>query len=151
MEHFTFSDMLSESIDHIALKARNKNISINSTVESSIDKIRGTKEYIQEAITNLLANSVKYTPSNGKIDIDATDKGNAVLLQIKDTGIGIPKGELPNIFEEFYRASNAKKVERNGTGLGLSIAKQIIERHNGKIWAESEQGKGSIFNIILPK
>jgi signal transduction histidine kinase len=73
------------------------------------------------------------------------------LIQIKDTGIGIPKDELPNIFEEFYRASNAKKVERDGTGLGVPIAKQIIERHNGKIWVESELGKGSSFFIILPK
>lgn len=151
MEYFSFQDTLSDVIAHIASKARDKNISINSRVEPSIDKIRGAKDYIQETISNLLANSVKYTPGNGKIDINVADKGNSILIQIKDTGIGIPKDELPKIFDEFYRASNAKKVERDGTGLGLSIAKQVVERHNGRIWVESEEGKGSTFNIILPK
>ena len=100
---------------------------------------------------NLLANSVKYTHNNGKIDIKAFDKGNRILIEIADNGIGIPKDELPKIFEEFYRAANAKKTERDGTGLGLSIAKQIVERHNGRIWVESEEGKGSKFSIELPK
>lgn len=79
------------------------------------------------------------------------DKGNSILIQIEDTGIGIPKDELSKVFDEFYRASNAKEVERDGTGLGLSIAKQIVERHQGKIWVESEEGKGSSFSIELPK
>ncbi|MDP2941540.1 MAG: sensor histidine kinase, partial [Candidatus Omnitrophota bacterium] len=126
-------------------------ILVNSVVDAGIDRIRATREYIEEAISNLLANSIKYTPSNGKIDIMVSDNGNSILIQIKDTGIGIPKSELSRIFEEFYRASNAKQVERDGTGLGLSIAKQIVQRHNGKIWAESEEGKGSTFSIILPK
>jgi len=151
MDFFSFKEILSESISQIISKARDKNISVNSNIESTVDRIRAAKEYIQETIVNLLVNSVKYTPHNGKIDINVTDKGNSILIQIKDTGIGIPKDELPKIFEEFYRASNAKEVERDGTGLGLSIAKQIVERHNGKIWAESEEGKGSTFNIILPK
>ena len=151
MEYFSFKDMLSHTIASTMSKARHKNISVNSTVEPSIDRIRGAKEYIQEAISNLLANSVKYTTRNGKIAIDVIDKGNSILIQIKDTGIGIPKSELPKIFDEFYRASNAKDIERDGTGLGLSIAKQVIERHNGKIWVESEEGKSTAFFIILPK
>lgn len=149
--YFSFKDMLSETIAYVSAKAKDKNISVNSVVEPSIDRIRGIKEYIQEALINLLANSVKYTPSNGKIDIMVNDKGNSILITIADTGIGIPRDELPRIFEEFYRASNAKEVERDGTGLGLSIAKQIVEIHKGRIWAESEQGKGSTFSIELPK
>lgn len=151
MDYFSFKDVHSEAIAYIALKAKDKNISVNSIIEPSIDRIRGAKEYIQETLTNLLANSVKYTPPNGRIDIKVSDKGNSILIEITDTGIGIPKDELPRIFEEFYRASNAKEVERDGTGLGLSIAKQIVERHQGKIWVESEEGKGSTFSIELPK
>jgi len=151
MDYFLFEGMLSEAIAYIDSKAKDKNISVNSTVEPTIDKIRGSKEYIQEAITNLLANSVKYTPRNGRINIKVSDKGNSILIEITDNGIGIPKDELPRIFEEFYRASNAREVERDGTGLGLSIAKQIVERHNGKIRVDSEEGKGSIFSIQLPK
>lgn len=151
MGYFYFQDVLSEAIVYIASKAEDKNITLNSVVEHSIDRIYGAQEYIQETIVNILANAVKYTPCNGKIDIRVTDRGNEILIQIKDTGIGIPEDELPKIFDEFFRASNAKEVEKDGTGLGLSIARQVIERHNGKIWVESVQGKGSTFHIELPK
>ena len=151
MDYFSFKDVLSEAVSYIALKAKDKNISLNAEVEPTIDQVRGSKECIQETLVNLLVNSVKYTPRDGKIDITARDKGSRILIDIADNGIGIPKDELPRIFEEFYRASNAKEVEKDGTGLGLSIAKQVIEIHNGKICAESEEGKGSIFHIELPK
>jgi len=151
MGHFSFKSMLSEAIASIALKAKDKNISVNTCIGPGIDIIRASREYIQETIVNILANAVKYTPCNGKIDINVSDKGNTIFIQIKDTGIGIPKDELPRIFDEFYRASNAKEVERDGTGLGLSIAKQVVGMHNGKIYVESEEGKGSIFSIELPK
>ena len=151
MEYFSFKEIVSEAIGRISQRAGEKNISVVSFVEPSVEKIRGSKEYLQEAISNLLANSLKYTPREGHVSINVKDKGNTILVQIKDTGIGIPKDELPSIFEEFFRASNAREVERDGTGLGLSIAKQVIEKHNGKIWVESEQGSGSTFYILLPK
>lgn len=151
MDNFNFQGALSEAVAYIGAKAKDKNITVNSVVEPGIDRICGAQEYIQEAIMNILANAVKYTPCNGKIDIRVSDKGDTILVQIKDTGIGIPREEMPRIFEEFYRARNAKETEKDGTGLGLSIAKQIIEIHNGKIWAESEEGNGSVFNIVLPK
>jgi len=94
---------------------------------------------------------IKYTPENGTVQLNAKEKGVNVLVEIIDTGIGIPKDELPNVFDEFYRASNARKLEKDGTGLGLVIAKQIIERHNGQINVESEENKGSRFWFTLPK
>jgi signal transduction histidine kinase len=149
--YFSFKELLYEAVSFIASKAKDKGITVNSNIEDSIDRIRGAREYIQEAIVNILANAVKYTPRNGKIDIFVKNKGSVILIRIIDTGIGIPGGELPRIFDEFYRASNAKVVERDGTGLGLSIVKHIVQMHKGKIWVESEEGKGSTFNIELPK
>ena len=151
MEYFSLKDSVQEAIGYISLKARDKNITVNLIAESGVYKIRAAREYIQETLANLLVNSIKYTPRNGKVDIMIWDKGGSILIEIADTGIGIPRNELPRIFEEFYRASNAKEVEKDGTGLGLSIAKQVIEMHNGKIWVESEEGKGSKFSIELPK
>ncbi len=151
MEYFSLKDSVDEMISYASSKAKDKNISVSFTIDATIDKIRAAKEYIQETLTNLLVNSIKYTPRNGRVDIKISDRGNSVVIEISDTGIGIPKNELPKIFEEFYRASNAKEVERDGTGLGLSIAKHVIEIHNGKIWVESEEGKGSKFSIELPK
>ncbi len=151
MDTFDFPEALSEAIASVASKAGEKNITLDSNVEPGVKNIRAAKEYIQETLTNLLANAVKYTPRNGRIHILAEDKGNNIVVKISDNGIGIPKDEIGRIFEEFFRASNAKEVERDGTGLGLSIAKQIIELHNGKIRVESEEGKGSTFIIELPK
>lgn len=151
MESFCVKEAIREAISSVEMRAKGKNVLINFSAAPTVDKVKGAKEYIQETIVNILTNSIKYTPSGGRVHINADDKGDSLLLQIKDTGIGIPKEELPRIFEEFYRASNAKEIEKDGTGLGLSIAKQIIERHKGKIWVESELGKGTTINIILPK
>ncbi len=151
MEYFSLGDSVSEAVNYTSSKAKDKNISVQFTIDPGVDKIRAAREYIQETLTNLLVNSIKYTPRNGRIDMAVLDRGSSILIEIADTGIGIPKNELPRIFEEFYRASNAKEVEREGTGLGLSIAKQVIEMHKGQIRVESEEGKGSKFSIELPK
>jgi len=150
MDYYSFVEAVNDAISFISPRAQEKRISIHLTIQPGIDKVWGTKEYIQEVIANLLANAVKYTLPDGRVDIRAEKRGSKILVTIKDTGIGIPKKELPKIFEEFYRASNARKVERDGTGLGLSIAKQVIERHGGKIWVESEEGKGTAFFLTLP-
>ncbi len=151
MGYFSLKGTIDNAINFVDQGAKDKGIFISCNIEPSIGTINGAEIYIEETIANLLANAVKYTAGNGKINITASDRGASVLIEIADTGIGIPKDELPKIFEEFYRASNAKELEKYGTGLGLSIAKQVIERHAGKIWAESQEGKGSAFYIILPK
>lgn len=151
MEYFSLAKTVENAINFVQAKAKDKGIRISCTIEPTIDKIKGAQIYIEETIANILANSVKYTPQKGAIEVSVKDKFDLVLIRIEDTGIGIPKDEIKNIFSEFFRASNVKEVEKTGTGLGLAIAKQVVERHKGKIWAESEEGKGSAFNIILPK
>ena len=101
--------------------------------------------------TNLLLNAIKYTPANGTVEINVKKNSDGLLVEIIDTGIGIPKKEVHRVFDEFYRATNAKKVEKDGTGLGLSIVKQIVERHSGKIWVDSYDGAGAKFSFTLPK
>ncbi len=151
MGYFSFKNTVDNAIAFVEAKAKAKGIEITLRMDSGIDLIYGAQIYIEETIANLLANAVKYTSEDGKINIDIKDRQETLLIQISDTGMGIPRDEIPKLFNEFYRATNARKTEREGTGLGLAIAKQVVERHNGKIWVESEEGKGSTFSIILPK
>jgi signal transduction histidine kinase len=116
-----------------------------------VGRIVGNQLSIEEMVTNLLLNSIKYTPENGMVGIDAEEHDGCIIVRITDTGIGIPIEEQGRIFDEFYRADNARRVEQDGTGLGLSIVKHIIERHGGEIRVQSEEGSGTTFTLTLPK
>ncbi|MHC4707929.1 MAG: sensor histidine kinase, partial [Planctomycetota bacterium] len=144
MNIFSLREVICDAVATVTDKARSKSITLNCNIETSIDKIFGSRCPIEEAIMNLLLNAIKYTTANGSIELNAKEDGG-------DTGIGIPQEELPKVFDEFYRATNAKKIEKDGTGLGLSIVKQIIERHGGKIWVDSREGIGTKFSFALPK
>jgi CheY-like chemotaxis protein len=104
----------------------------------------------KQILYNLLSNAVKFTPEGGGIGIEAREDGGSVRLEVCDTGIGIPAEELANIFTEFHQVGTTTKGVREGTGLGLAITKRLVEQHGGKIWAESEPGKGSRFYFTLP-
>ncbi|MBN2591189.1 MAG: HAMP domain-containing histidine kinase [Sedimentisphaerales bacterium] len=143
--------VISSAITTVQNRANQKNISLNYEGTETVYDILGEQVLIEETLTNLLFNAIRYTPSGGRIVLTVKDKTTEYLIQISDTGIGIPKGDEEKIFEEFYRSENAKKAERDGTGLGLSFAKQAIEKHSGKIWAQSNPDGGSTFSFTLPK
>jgi signal transduction histidine kinase len=152
MSFFSLKNVVFNAIAAVERRTTKKAIKVSYEFESGVDQIYGEPVLIEEMLTNLLFNAARYTPEGGRINILAREEGENVLIQVIDTGIGIPEGEQEKIFEEFYRAENARKVERDGTGLGLAIAKQVVERHKGRIWAEDNKGgPGSTFNIILPK
>ena len=98
-----------------------------------------------------LLNAIRYTPEKGTVTIDAKNGKDCAVIEIADTGIGIPADGISDVFDEFFRASNARKFHRDGTGLGLSIAKYILERHGGKIWLDSIKDTGTNFWITLQK
>ncbi len=108
------------------------------------------KEKIGIAVQNLIENAIRYTPEKGKIILSLKKKNKEIEFFVKDTGIGIPKEQQARIFSKFFRAKNAVKMEPNGSGLGLFVTKKIIEAHGGKIWFESEEGKGTTFYFTLP-
>lgn len=103
-----------------------------------------------QVIDNILNNAIKYSPDGGKITVTMKTTDDQMILSISDQGLGIPKEDLPKIFDRFYRVDKARSRAQGGTGLGLAIAKEIIKQHNGFIWAKSEYGKGSTFTIVLP-
>jgi signal transduction histidine kinase len=151
MDWFSLKNCVFDEIAAVQGRAREKSIDLSYEIDASVDEIYGEAVLIEETIMNLLLNAVKYTSEGGKIRIDVKDQGESVLVRVSDTGIGVPREDIDRVFEEFYRAPNARAVERDGTGLGLSFARQVVERHGGKIWVQNNPGGGSTFSFTVPK
>ena len=111
------------------------------------------EEKMKQVVTNLISNAYKFTPEGGRITVSAEDSGETITVAVTDTGIGIPKDYVNQLFERFKQVpgTREKMGGPKGTGLGLAIAKGIVEAHGGKIWVESEVGQGSSFKFTLPK
>jgi signal transduction histidine kinase len=107
-------------------------------------------ERINEVTGNLLSNAFKFTPAGGTVELTAAPADGSVLIQVRDTGAGIPAEQLPHVFEKFYQADNQRSASAKGTGLGLAIAKEIVEAHKGQIRCESNVGRGTLFTLLLP-
>jgi signal transduction histidine kinase len=112
--------------------------------------LEGEDEQIERVVNNLISNAIRYT-EKGQIWVKLSDSESDLLLQVRDTGIGIPNSELGHIFQRFFRSANARKTDSTGTGLGLAITKAIVERHHGQIEVQSSVGEGTSFTVILPK
>jgi signal transduction histidine kinase len=149
-ERFSLRSCVLSSLASVQNRAQAKSIAVQHRIDPAVDEVFGEAVLIEETITNMLFNAVKYTPDGGRVGMEVDRDGDFVQVKIVDTGIGIPETALPHIFQEFYRAENARAVERDGTGLGLAFAKQVVERHGGRIWAENNPGGGSTFTFTLP-
>jgi two-component system phosphate regulon sensor histidine kinase PhoR len=132
------------------LRAQVDRAGLNLEVDIPLDLPRALadKERMEQVLVNLLHNAIKFTSPGGRISISAKAEGDNIQVSVADTGVGIPADDLPRIFERFYKADKARAGA--GTGLGLAITKHIVEAHSGSIWAESTEGKGSIFTFTLP-
>jgi signal transduction histidine kinase len=150
MKAFSLPEIITKSLASVANRAKEKSITVTSNVDDAVGQIVGNEFSLNEMITNLLFNAVKYTPDNKTVHLKAKGYDDHVQIDISDTGIGIPADELEHVFDEFFRATNAKNSEKDGTGLGLSIVKQIVDQHRGKISLESIEGQGTTFTIVLP-
>jgi signal transduction histidine kinase len=112
--------------------------------------VKATEDGLDRILVNLLGNAVKYTPPGGRAIVGLCQTGDEVFVTVADTGIGIPSEALPHLFEEFYRAPNARSANITGTGLGLAIVKELVERYRGTISVESTVGQGTTFTVIFP-
>lgn len=151
IDDFSVAAVMQNAIEAAKVRAADKHIQVESETVGSSFQVTGDRLSVEEMMTNLILNAVKYTPADGRITIKVVENGESIGVSVKDTGIGIPEDELPRIFDEFYRASNARLCEKDGTGLGLSIAKQIVESHGGQIRASSQLGQGTTVEFTLLK
>ena len=142
-------EVIQYSIENFQGQVREKKLTLKVDIPSDLPSIYGDSVRLRQVLDNLLGNAIRYTPEGGKIAVRARAEKDQVILQVSDTGVGIPAGDLPHIFEKFYRASNV--VEQvSGSGLGLAIVKSIVENHGGRIWVDSVEGEGTTFTIVLP-
>ena len=146
-ESFDLRDLLNESIELIELSHREHRITLNTSIEHLI--VQGDPQRIEQVLINLMTNAIKYAPSSFDIDISFECTENAVKIGVKDKGIGLQTDNLEQIFSRFYRVDGLSP-HMSGLGIGLYISREIIERHNGKIWVESDYGHGSTFWFTLP-
>jgi two-component system, OmpR family, phosphate regulon sensor histidine kinase PhoR len=143
--------LLNEMITLLKGKAEGKNIVLHLAHEASPIFVKGDYSRLKQVFINLLSNAITYTPTGGYVEIDVKENEEKVYIQIKDTGIGIEKEEIPRIFERFYRIDKARSRNSGGTGLGLAIVKHIVEAHKGSISVTSVKDKGTTFTISLEK
>lgn len=145
------ADILRGLITSFAARAERKDIKLHADIPDELPLIFANQGHMEQVFRNLIGNAIKYTRPGGAVDVKAWDGGADLVVTIRDTGIGIPEEDLPRIFNVFFRAPNAKAMEKVGTGLGLSIVTRIIKDHSGTIEAASREGKGSTFTVKLPK
>jgi len=151
VEILELDEVLRGVSDLVRAQAEEKGLSFQVKVASDLPRVTANREHMKQLWTNMISNAIKYTPPGGTIAVSLSQSPEGIVGRVQDTGIGISPEDLPRIFAEFYRAENAKAMERHGTGLGLSIAKRVVEAYGGKISVESELGRGSTFCFVLPR
>jgi len=153
-QEINFGKLLEDILKDLSPILNEYKISLESKIQTNELKISADEEKLKMAINNILENAIKYNVPNGSISVLVEDDENNphnIKVSISDTGIGIPKESIPKMFGKFYRAENAQRAEPNGNGLGLYITKNIIEKHGGKIYVESQLKRGTTFYFTLPK
>ena len=143
-------DIAEDAIELLSGLAEEKMIDLRLVADKPEYLVWADEERIMQTFLNLIDNAIKYTPEMGEIEVRIKERKHDVLVEVSDTGIGIPPQEIDKIFDKFYRTSISQK-KAGGRGIGLSIVKKIIEAHGGEIWVESELGKGTTFFFTLPK
>jgi signal transduction histidine kinase len=146
-------ELLGEASETAGMLGEENGIHVRTEVPAEPVIVSIDRSRIRQLLLNLVTNAIKYTPSDGKVSLGLVDQGEAVALVVGDNGIGIPAGDLPHIFDRFYRVDPARSRtgERPGTGLGLAITKWIAEAHGGHITVQSRLGRGTVFTVTLPK
>lgn len=149
-ELFILKDLIDKVILEFKSFAEASNIKVELEIVEGLPEIFGDVSQIREVLENFVDNAIKYTKDKGLVKISISKKGNNVYLEVKDSGVGIPKDDQKYIFQKFFRSQNAVKHQTQGSGLGLFIAKSIIDSHKGKIGFISKEGEGTTFWFVLP-
>jgi len=150
IEKLRVSEIFDDVLETLKIIINAKNLAVNKKIEKAMPDVFADKDRLAIVIENLVNNAVKFTPDGGRIDITASKDGDNVLVEVHDTGVGIPPEDLKKVFEKYYQVKSGGKTDAGGSGLGLVICKRIVEDIGGRIWVESKPGQGSKFKFTLP-
>jgi signal transduction histidine kinase len=150
LEDSSLVDLISDTLESFSEPAARQNITISGHADADIDPVHIDAMRIGRVLNNLLSNALRYTPAGGRIEVRARRTGLGVEVSVSDTGEGIRAGDLPKVFERFYRGEESRNKSTGGSGLGLAISRGIIRAHGGDIHVESVPGQGSCFTFTLP-
>ena len=152
-EPSSLRDLISDTLESMQAQAGAKGVTLSGSVDPEVDPVVMNSLKVQRVLYNLVQNAIRHTPSGGRVSVtaQAREGGTTATVEIADSGEGIAPGDLPHIFEPFYRSDQSRARDGSGAGLGLAIARGIIEAHGGKIEAVSEIGQGSLFRFTLPR
>lgn len=170
LEPMSVADVVIPPVKRLRPQAERAELTLAVAIADDLPDLLADPDRIQQVVTNVVHNAVKFTPPGGRVDVSATrwdpqagvswtlsssdpapdvpSSGEWVQIKVQDSGVGIPTEDLPRVFERFYKADRARSG--GGTGLGLAIAKHIVQAHGGYIWAESVEGEGAVFTVVLP-
>ena len=147
----SLSSLVHEVVEALRPVAAEKVIALEATIREPSILVWADRDKIDQVLTNLIGNALKFTPVQGRVTVSTSRNGHeSVQVSVSDTGPGVPPDEKEKIFAKFYRVPEINGGNSKGTGLGLAIAKALVELHGGRIWVESEEGRGSTFSFILP-
>jgi signal transduction histidine kinase len=147
---FHLPDAIENALLLVRERATRHAIKLDRTVDDRLGEFTGDERKVKQILLNLLSNAVKFTPEGGRIKVEARLGDHNAIISVSDSGIGIAPEDQEAIFEEFRQAGGSYAHKREGTGLGLTLTRRFVEMHGGKIWVESELGKGSTFTFTLP-
>ena len=147
---FDIGRLLEDIVSKLKMEAQRRKHDVFLEVDNGIPPFYGDRDRLEQVFTNIVTNAMKYTPDGGRIDVSCKFHLTDAIVIVKDNGIGIPKKDMPRLFERFYRVDKARSRKSGGTGLGLAIAKEIVEAHGGVINIVSEHGTGTTVTIRMP-
>jgi signal transduction histidine kinase len=152
VDHVTVLDIIERVTSALQLQANQKHIQLSVELSKDMpNAVEADQALLHQAVYNLVENALKYTPDNGRVTVrTSSTKSGFLIFSVEDSGIGIPADDLPRLFEKFYRGKQREARAQHGSGLGLAIVHSIAESHGGRVWVDSEVGKGSTFHLQIP-
>jgi signal transduction histidine kinase len=151
-EKISADELMRHAVESLQLQANQKKIEVSS--EQGINpgiSLEGDRDLLNMALVNLLDNAIKFTPVGGKVQLGARQEEDRMLFSVTDNGIGVAPLDQPKIFDRYFRSNRKEAVQQRGSGLGLTIVKSIADLHKGRVWVESQLGKGSTFFLEIPR